>query len=70
MKETEKLEQLKKNILSLSLSLNDAPFHGVSKESEKAINFAITKVVEGTSITTEALVRESHEKGWFKPNNK
>ncbi|PFL23226.1 hypothetical protein COJ07_06515 [Bacillus cereus] len=68
MNEKVQLEQLKKNILSLSLSLMDAPYRGVSKEAENAINFAITKVVEGTSITTETLIRESHEKGWFKPN--
>lgn len=70
MEEREQLEQLKMNILSLLLSLIDTPYHGVSKESEKAINFSITKVVEGTGITTETLIRESHEKGWFKPNNK
>ncbi len=34
MKETEQLEQLKKNILSLSMSMIDAPLRGLSRSTD------------------------------------
>lgn len=66
MEEKEQLEQLKKNITSLSWSLNDAPYHGVSKKAENAIAFAINKILENTGITIETLLKEQSEKGWFR----
>lgn len=58
MTENEQLDKMKKNILTLSWSLQDAPFHGVSKESENAIKFSIDKILKDTGITIESLLSE------------
>ncbi len=66
MEEKEQLEQLKKNIIGLSWSLNDAPYRGISKEAENAIAFAINKILENTGITIESLLKEQSENRWFR----
>lgn len=70
MKEKEQLEQLKKNILTLSRAMTDVPYHGVNRVAEEAVHFAIGKVLLDTGITIEGLLKEQTEKGWFKPNDK
>lgn len=70
MEEKEQFEQLKKNILSLSMAMIDAPFRGLSELQIQTVNKCIENIVGKTDITTESLIRESKEKGWFKPNNK
>ncbi|MGG3446482.1 hypothetical protein [Bacillus nitratireducens] len=70
MKEKEQLEQLKKNILSLSWSLNDATFRGLSNDDIWKINKVLENILGKTDITIEKLMDEAKEKGWFKPNNK
>lgn len=66
MNDADLLDTIKKNILGLSWSLQDAPFHGVSKESEKAIKFSIDKILKGTGITIESLLKENENNDWFK----
>ncbi|EJS62019.1 hypothetical protein ICU_05187 [Bacillus cereus BAG2X1-1] len=66
MEEKEQLEQLKKNILNLSIAMMDAPYHGVNKVAEEAVHFAIGKVLLNTELTTESLLKESKEKRWFR----
>ncbi|PEP75329.1 hypothetical protein CN573_10535 [Bacillus wiedmannii] len=70
MKEKEQLDQLKKNILSLSMSMIDAPLRGLSESQIWTVNKTLENLLGKTDITTESLIRESNEKGWFKPNNK
>ncbi|EJR66482.1 hypothetical protein IIO_01098 [Bacillus cereus VD115] len=70
IKEKEQLEQLKKNILSLSWSLNDATFRGLSNDDIWKINKVLENILGKTDITIEKLMVEAKEKGWFKPNNK
>ncbi|PDZ97105.1 hypothetical protein CON36_19490 [Bacillus cereus] len=70
MTEIEQLEQIKKNILSLSMSMTDAPLRGLSESQIWTVNKTLENVLGKTDITTESLIRESHEKRWFKPNNK
>ncbi|MGX5433384.1 hypothetical protein [Bacillus toyonensis] len=70
MKEKKQLEQLKKNILSLSWSLNDATFRGLSNDDIWKINKVLENILGKTDITIEKLMDEAKEKGWFKPNNK
>ena len=69
VKETQQLEQLKKNILRLSMSMVDAPLRGLSESQIWTINKTLENLLGKTDITTESLIREAHEKGWFKPNN-
>ncbi|EJR57505.1 hypothetical protein IIO_05032 [Bacillus cereus VD115] len=70
MKEKEEFEQLRKNILSLSWSLNDATFRGLSNDDIWKINKVLENILGKTDITIEKLMVEAKEKGWFKPNNK
>lgn len=58
MTEQEQLEKLKQNILELSRSMSDAPFHGVSRENINGVNFAIKKILKGTDITIASLLEE------------
>lgn len=62
----EVFEQLKKNIVGLSYSMQEAPYHGFSGDKIKGVNFAIEKVLNGTGITIESLIKEMNEKNWFK----
>ncbi|HDR7602282.1 TPA: hypothetical protein QCX65_005828 [Bacillus mycoides] len=66
MTEIEQLEQIKKNILSLSMSMIDAPLRGLSELQIQTVNKCIENLVGKTDITTESLIREAKEKGWFK----
>ncbi|KXI78634.1 hypothetical protein ACS52_11480 [Bacillus cereus] len=70
MEEREQLEQLKKNILSLSMSMIDAPLRGLSESQIWTVNKTLENILGKTDITIEKLMDEAKEKGWFKPNNK
>ncbi|GAB6614090.1 MULTISPECIES: hypothetical protein [Bacillus] len=70
MEEREQLEQLKKNILSLSMSMIDAPLRGLSESQIWTVNKTIENILGKTDITIGKLMDEAKEKGWFKPNNK
>ena len=59
-------EQLKKNIVGLSYSMQDAPYHGFSRDKINGVNFAVDKILNGTGITIESLIKEMNEKDWFK----
>lgn len=59
-------EQLKKNIVGLSYSMQDAPYHGFSGDKINGVNFAVDKILNGTGITIESLIKEMNEKDWFK----
>ncbi len=61
----ELLEQLKKNIISVSMSMDNAPYMGFSGDKIKGVDFAINKILEGTGITISDLIKESNEKKWF-----
>lgn len=65
MDEREQFERLKRNILLVSWSNMDAPYHGISRETIKGIDFAVDKALEGTGITFESLLEESRQKQWF-----
>lgn len=65
MTQDEQFEQIRKNILALDWSLDDAPYMGVSTETIKGIRFAIRKILEETDITIESLLQERREKKWF-----
>ena len=65
-KDEQVFEQLKKNIVGLSYSMQDAPYHGFSEDKIRGVNFAIEKVLNGTGITIESLIKEMNEKDWFK----
>jgi hypothetical protein len=65
MEETEQFEQMKKNILGLSMSMDDAPYHGFSRETINGVNFAIDKVLKNTGITIQDLLNEREKKRWF-----
>ena len=56
--ELAQLAKIKSNILTLSRSLSDAPFHGVSSEAIRGVEFAIDKVLEGTGITISSLLED------------
>lgn len=62
MNEKEQLEKIKENIFNLHMSLIDAPYHGVSNEQVKAIEFSINKVLKGTEITTKQLRKEGFKR--------
>ncbi|MGF9729703.1 hypothetical protein [Bacillus licheniformis] len=66
-RDKEQFEQMKRNILSLDMSLSDAPFHGVTHDQISGIKFAIEKVLKDTGITFESLIEERDKKDWFKP---
>lgn len=66
MQNEELIEQLKKNILSVSWSMQDAPYHGFSSDKIKGVNFAVEKILEGTEITIQSLLQECEEKKWFR----
>ena len=59
-------EQLRKNIVALGYSMQDAPYHGFSGDKIKGVNFAVEKILNGTGITIESLIKEMNEKDWFK----
>lgn len=61
----EQLEQLKKNIVSLSYSIVDAPYFGVNKDQINGIEFAINKILENTGILIGDLINEMYQKKWF-----
>jgi hypothetical protein len=65
MTEQEQLEKLKKNILAVDWSMDDAPYMGFSGDKIKGVRFAISKILEGTDITIESLLQEMKEKRWF-----
>lgn len=65
MTEQEQLERLKKNILAVDWSMDDAPYMGFSGDKIKGVRFAVSKILEGTGITTETLLQERSEKRWF-----
>ncbi|MBO1583035.1 hypothetical protein [Bacillus sp. XF8] len=58
MDEQKQFKQMKQNVLGLWLSLIDASFHGVSKEQQEAIKFSINKVLKGTELTVNDLIKE------------
>lgn len=64
-KQLTQFEQLKKNILSLNWSMDDAPYFGLSGDQIKTIKYSIQKILEGTGLTIEELLKESNEKDWF-----
>lgn len=66
MTEKEQLEQLKKNILSLSWSMNDAPLRGLSEVQIWTVNKSIENILGKTDITITDLINEAKEKGWYK----
>lgn len=59
------IENIKKNILSLSWSMDDAPYFEFNKENIKGVNFAIDKILKDTGITIESLLEERKGKKWF-----
>jgi hypothetical protein len=59
------IEKLKKNILSLDWAMDDAAYHGFTADKIRGVRFAINKILEGTDITIETLIKEMHEKKWF-----
>lgn len=65
MEENEQLEILKKNILVLDRSMDDAPYMGFSGDNIRGVRFAVKKILEGTGITIESLILEEKEKHWF-----
>lgn len=65
MTEQEQLERLKKNILALDWSMDDAPYMGFSGDKIRGVKFAVSKILEGTDITIESLLQERKEKRWF-----
>ena len=65
MDELEQFERLKRNILGVSLSTADAPYHGISRETINGIDFAVDKALDRTGITISSLLEESREKCWF-----
>lgn len=58
MKET---EQLKKNILSLSMSMIDAPLRGLSGSQIWTVNKTLENILGKTDITIEKLMDETKE---------
>ena len=46
--------------------MQDAPYHGFSGDKIKGVNFAVEKILNGTGITIESLIKEMNEKDWFK----
>jgi hypothetical protein len=58
MEKEELLEKFKKNILNLSWSMDDAPYHGFNRDNINGVNFAIDKVLEGTGITIRDMLKE------------
>ena len=65
MTEKEQFELLKKNILGLSWSMEDAAFHGLNRDTIKGVEFAVDKILKGTGITIKSLLEERKEKNWF-----
>ena len=65
MNAEEQLEKLKKNILALDMAMDDAPYHGFTKDNIKGVRFAVKQILEGTNITRESLIKERQEKKWF-----
>jgi len=54
----EKLEKIKKNMLILDMSLDDAPYFGATKDFVNGARFAMNKILEGTGLTLEELAKE------------
>ena len=54
----EQLEKIKKNMLILDMSLDDAPYFGATKDFVNGARFAMNKILEGTGLTLEELARE------------
>ncbi|MEX3625808.1 hypothetical protein [Viridibacillus arvi] len=65
MNEEEQLEKLKKNIMGLEMAMIDAPYFGLNGDNIKGVRFAINKILKGTDINTESLIKEKNEKKWF-----
>lgn len=61
MTNNNELELIKKNILGLALSMDDAPYHGINRDSRIGVDFAIGKILKGTGITIESLLKERQE---------
>lgn len=61
MSGNEVVEKIKRNIYGLSRSMDDAPYHGVSAEVIRGVNFAIGKILKDTGITLEEIIEEESE---------
>lgn len=62
MNPDEQLEILKRNIISLSASTINASYMGLNRDQVRAIEFSVDKVLEGTGLTINKLLKEAHEK--------
>ncbi|MFD2658549.1 hypothetical protein [Gracilibacillus thailandensis] len=61
MNDKELLEKIKDNIFHLGYSMQDAPYHGVSNETIKGVNYAIDKILDGTDITIQEIIEEKRK---------
>lgn len=56
--DNEMLEKIKDNIFHLDYSMVDAPYHGFTHEHINGVEFAIEKILEGTGLTLESIIKE------------
>lgn len=65
MNENEQLEQLKKNILLLNMSLHKTESGPEDPYINRGIHYAITRILRGTGLTLDGLFEERRDKKWF-----
>lgn len=58
MNDKEILEKIKDNIFRLGYQMQDAPYHGVSQDTVKGVQYAIDSMLKGTGITEKDIINE------------
>lgn len=50
--------KFRSNLFGLIMSLDDAPYHGFTGDNIRGAKWAIGRMIEGTGLTTEQIVKE------------
>lgn len=65
MNEKEQLEQLKKNILLLDMSMHKAEMGPEDPYVNKGVHYAIKRILKDTDLSIDSLFEERRTKKWF-----
>ena len=52
------INKIKRNIFELGVSMQDAPYHGVTRDTIKGVRFAVGKILKDTGISEEDVISE------------
>ena len=52
------INKIKRNLFELGVSMQDAPYRGVTRDTIKGVRFAIGKILKDTGISEEDIISE------------